>query len=184
MTIEDVNDDDVVLNSDVSDEELEEVLAKPAKPSPILSDNLSVSKHTGPPQSKKYITTRKNTTVKTANKIKDKYKKQLQRKKIGIIKTSSNTPDDDEKPNRKVTRTDNPNKAPANWLKAAGYINTKDQDSVRYVYVPPKKADENKPSGDTGHYIRSEIDNTDLKKKTDLATKIAAKNIIKKNTEI
>lgn len=119
------------------------------------------------------------TTVKNANKIKDKYKKQLQRKKIGKIKTSSNTPDDDEKPNREVTRTDNPNKAPANWFKAAGYINTKDQDSVCYVYVPPRKADENKPSAETGHYIRSEIDNTDLQK-TDLATKIAAKNIIKK----
>ena len=78
----------------------------------ILSDNLSVSKHTGPPQSKKYITTRMTTTVKNANKIKDKYKKQLQRKKIGKIKTSSNTPDDNEKPNREVTRTDNPNKPP------------------------------------------------------------------------
>lgn len=50
---------------------------------------------------------------------------------------------------------------------------------IRYVYVQPKKPDENKPSTDTGHYIRSETDNFDLKK-SDLATKITAKNIIEK----
>ena len=30
-------------------------------------------------------------------------------------------------------------KASTDWLKAAGYLDTKDQDAIRYIYVPPKK---------------------------------------------
>ena len=68
-------------------------------------------------------------------------------------------------------------KTSTEWLKAAGYIDTKDQDAIRYLYVPLKKT--NEFSKDVGHYIRSEIDNIDLKQ-SNLATKFTAKNIIKK----
>ena len=45
--------------------------------------------------------------------------------------------------------------------------------------MPPKKAEENKAPADAGHFIRSEIEATDLKK-SDLATKITAKIIVNK----
>ena len=52
--------------------------------------------------------------VKAAKKIKNKYF----RKKIGQINTK--------------------NKASKDWLKAAGYLDTKDQDKINYIFVPPK----------------------------------------------
>ena len=46
-------------------------------------------------------------------------------------------------------------------------------------FLPPKKAEENKIPSNAGHFIRSEIDATDLKK-SNLASKITAKNIVNK----
>ena len=37
-------------------------------------------------------------------------------------------------------------KASTAWLKTAGYLNTKDQDAINYIFVPPKKTEENKIS--------------------------------------
>ena len=51
---------------------------------------------------------------------------------------------------------------------------------VTYMFPLKKK---NEPSTDVGHYIRSEIDNVDLKQ-SNLATKITAKNIIQKIQKI
>ena len=61
------------------------------------------------------------------------------------------------------------------WLKSASYLDTKEQNALRYLYVSAKKKEENEIFSDGG----SEIDNVDLKK-SNLATKITAKNIIKK----
>ena len=55
----------------------------------------------------------------------------------------------------------------------------KRQDAINYIYVPPKKAEENKILSDAVHYIRSEIDSTDLKKSS-LTSKITAKNVVNK----
>ena len=52
------------------------------------------------------------------------------------------------------------NKKSAEWLKAAGYLDTKDQDKISYMFIPPIKDKTN----DTAHFIRTEIDSTDLKK--------------------
>ena len=53
--------------------------------------------------------------VKAAKKIKNKYLK----KKIGQKNTQ--------------------NKISKDWLKTAGYLDTKDQDKINYIFVPPKK---------------------------------------------
>ena len=45
--------------------------------------------------------------------------------------------------------------------------------------MPPKKTEENKIPADAGHFIRSEIEATDLNK-SDLATEIKGKNIVNK----
>ena len=103
-----------------------------------------------------------NSAVIAANKIKNKHRRKI----IGNKKNKKDNDDDDK---NKKTSTE--------WLKAADYLDTKDQDAIRYLYVPPKKT--NEPSTDVGHYIRSEIDNVNLKQ-SNLATKITAKNIIKK----
>ena len=73
--------------------------------------------------------------VKAANKIKNKYL----RKKIGTRKTQ--------------------NKISAEWLKQAGFLDTKDQDKINYIFVRPKKEDSNKIPGEAGHFIRTEIEN-------------------------
>ena len=52
------------------------------------------------------------------------------------------------------------NKKSAEWLKAAGYLDTKDQDKISYMFIPPIKDKTN----DTAHFIRTEIDSTDFKK--------------------
>ena len=77
--------------------------------------------------------------VKAAKKIKNKYLK----KKIGQKNTQ--------------------NKISKDWLKKAVYLDTKDQDKINCMFVPPKKIDQNKISGDAGHFLRTEIDSTDFK---------------------
>ena len=63
------------------------------------------------------------------------------------------------------------NKISAEWLKTAGYLDTKDQDKINYIFVPPKKETTNKIPDDAGHFIRTEIDSTDFKKEN-LTSKI------------
>ena len=93
------------------------------------------------------LSTEYNKKVKVANKIKNKYL----RKKIGQRNKS--------------------NKISAEWLKTAGYLDTKDQDKINYMFVPPKKEETNKIPDDVGHFIRTEIDLTDFKKEN-LASKV------------
>ena len=81
-----------------------------------------------------------------ANKIKNKYKKKI----LGKKKFEKDSVND----KRKKTSTD--------WLKTAGYLDTMDQDAMNYIFVPPKKAEENKIPSNAGHCIKSEIDATDL----------------------
>ena len=60
-----------------------------------------------------------------------------------------------------------------------GYLDTDDQKSMIYIYIPPKKTNDINIPADTGHFIRSEIDSTDLKK-SNLAANIKAKKIVDK----
>ena len=57
------------------------------------------------------------------------------------------------------------------WLKTEGYLDTKDQDKVNYIFVPQKKVEINDIPGDAGHFIRIEIDSTDFKNES-LASKV------------
>ena len=93
--------------------------------------------------------------VKLANKIKNKYL----RKRIGKRKTQ--------------------NKISAYWLKKAGFLDTKDQDKINYIFVPPKKEDSNKIPGDAGHFIRTEIENTDFKNENLVTKEIRNKSVKK-----
>ena len=93
--------------------------------------------------------------VKFANKIKNKYL----RKRIGKRKTQ--------------------NKIPADWLKQAGFLDTKDQDKINYIFVPPKKEDSNRIPGDAGHFIRTEIENTDFKNENLVTKEIRNKSVKK-----
>ena len=93
------------------------------------------------------LSTDYNQKVKAANKIKNKYL----RKTIG-------------QKNLK-------NKISAEWLKAAGYLETKDQDKISYMFIPPKKDKKN----DSAHFIRTEIDSTDFKKEN-LISKVKKDN--------
>ena len=88
-----------------------------------------------------------NKKIRAANKIKNKYLK----KKIGQRQKS--------------------NKISAEWLKTAGYQDTKDQDEINYMYIPPKKETTNNIPADAAHFLRTEIDSTDFKNE-DLTTKI------------
>ena len=73
---------------------------------------------------------------------------------------------------KKIIGQKNKNKKiSAEWLKAAGYLDTKDQDKINYIFVPPKKEMTNKIPDDAGHLIRTEIDSTDFKKEN-LTSKI------------
>ena len=103
------------------------------------------------------MTTKYSSAIRAANKIKNKYKKKI----IGKKK-----PDNDDKLK----------KTSAKWLKSAGYLDTEDQKSISYIYDPPKGDQKNKISCDAGHFITSEIENTDLKR-SDLASKITAKTL-------
>ena len=40
------------------------------------------------------------------------------------------------------------NKGSNDWLKTAGYLGTKDQDKINYIFVPQKKVEINKIPGD------------------------------------
>ena len=62
--------------------------------------------------------------------------------------------------------------------KTAGYLDTKDQDKINYIFIPPKKEETNNIPPDAGHFLRTEIDSTDFKKEN-LASK-ARKEKIKK----
>ena len=93
--------------------------------------------------------------VKLANKIKNKYL----RKRIGKRKTQ--------------------NKISADWLKQAGFLDTKDQDKINYIFVPPKKEDSNRIPGDAGHFIRTEIENTDFKNENLVTKEIRNKSVKK-----
>ena len=59
----------------------------------------------------------------------------------------------------------------AECLKAAGYLDTKDQDKISYMFIRPKKDKTN----DTAHFIRTEIDSTDFKKEN-LISKVKKDN--------
>ena len=98
-----------------------------------------------------------------ANKIKNKYNKKI----LGKKKFEKESVND----KRKKTSSD--------WLKTAEYLDTKDQDAINHIFVTPRKTEENKILSDAGHYIRSKIDATDLKK-MNLPSKITAKNILNK----
>ena len=92
-----------------------------------------------------------NRKIKAANKIKNKYFK----KNIGQRNKKNNV----------LTK----------WLKFAGYLDTKDQDKLNYIFVRPK----NKTPKSDGVLLTTEIDSTDFKKEN-LTTKIK-KNKAKKN---
>lgn len=118
---------------DVSDNEPETVIAEPAV-TEWDHKNMAVSANTI-----KHILTRYNSAVKAPNKIKNKYRKKIIGKKNkDVFKKES---DDNNK--FKKTSTD--------WLKSAGYLDAKDQDVISYIYVPPKKTEQNKISADAGH---------------------------------
>ena len=80
---------------------------------------------------------------------------------------------------KKIEQINSQNKASKDWLKTAGYLDTKDQDKINYIFVPPKKVEINKIPGDAAHFVRTEIDSTDFKKEN-LATKIRRNKNIKK----
>ena len=96
------------------------------------------------------LSTDYNRKIKAANKIKNKYFK----KNIG-------------QRNKKINVS-------TKWLKFAGYLDTKDQDKLNYIFVRPK----NKTPKSDGVLLTTEIDSTDFKKEN-LTTKIK-KNIVKK----
>ena len=79
----------------------------------------------------------------------------------------------------KESVNDKRKKTSSDWLKTAEYLETKDQDAINHIFVTPRKTEENKILSDAGHYIRSKIDATDLKK-MNLPSKITAKNILNK----
>ena len=72
-----------------------------------------------------------NKKIREANQIKNKYLK----KKIGQREKS--------------------NKISAEWLKTAGYLDTKDQDKINYIFIPPKKETSNNIPADAAHFIRT-----------------------------
>ena len=72
---------------------------------------------------------------------------------------------------KKIGKRHKSNKISKDWLKTAGYLDTKDQDKINYIFVPPKKEDKNNIPGDAGHFVRTEIDSTDFKKEN-LASKV------------
>ena len=92
------------------------------------------------------LSTDYNKKIRAANKIKNKYLK----KKIGQREKS--------------------NKISTEWLKTASYLDTKDQNKMNYIFIPPKKETSNNIPADAAYFIRTEIDSTDFKKEN-LATK-------------
>ena len=100
------------------------------------------------------LSTDYNKNVKAASKIKKKYLK----KRIG---------------NREKS-----NKISSEWLKTPGYLDTKDQDKINYIFILPKIETTNNIPAYAAHIIRTEIDSTDFKKEN-LASKVK-KNKTKK----
>ena len=80
---------------------------------------------------------------------------------------------------KKIGQINTQNKTSKDWLKAAHFLDTKDQDKINYIFVPPKKVEIDKIPGDAGHFIRTEIDSTDFKK-GNLATKIGRNKNVRK----
>ena len=61
------------------------------------------------------LSTDYNRKVEVANKIKNKYRKKI------------------------ICQKNKRNKIFAEWLKTAGYLDTKDQDKINCIFIPPKK---------------------------------------------
>ena len=118
VIVEDVTDDDVTDNDLSDSEEPEEIITTPAY---VQWDPKNIAVSTDK-RSTIFLFTDYNRKVKVANKIKNKYRKKILEKK----KFDKNLTD-----KRKKTSQD--------WLKAAGYLDTDDQKSINYIYVPPKK---------------------------------------------
>ena len=157
MTLDKINYEELFKISDDGGTEL--ILAKPAtgQSETIVLNTKTISINGGPKQTKKFVTTQMNSAILAANQINNKYKKPKKKKKKRTVGKRNNG---------------RSKKASTDWLKAAGYLDTKDQDAISCIYVPAEKADENKD-------IKSEVDNANLKK-SDLTTKITANNILKK----
>ena len=92
----------------------------------------AVSAYYGKPKIK--LSTDFSKKVRAANKIKKKYL----RKKIGKRSLHKN------------------NSSAQKWLENAGYLDTKDQDSINCMFVQPSK--------NAQHSVQAEIDSTDFKK--------------------
>ena len=95
-----------------------------------------------------------NKKVKAANKIKNKYLK------------------------KRIENREKSNKISSEQLKTAGYLDTKDQDKINYIFILPKIEATNNIPAYAAHFIRTEIDSTDFKKEN-LASKVK-KNKTKK----
>ena len=95
-----------------------------------------------------------NKKVKAANKIKSKYLK------------------------KRIENREKSNKISSEQLKTAGYLDTKDQDKINYIFILPKIEATNNIPAYAAHFIRTEIDSTDFKKEN-LASKVK-KNKTKK----
>ena len=97
----------------------------------------------------RYLNNRPITTekIRAANKIKNKYLK------------------------KKIRQREKSSKISAEWLKAAGYQDTKDQNKTNDMFVPPKKKTINNIPADAAHFLRTESDSTDFKNEN-LTTKI------------
>ena len=72
---------------------------------------------------------------------------------------------------KKIVQVNTKNKASKDWLKAAGFLDIKDEDKINYIFVPPKKVEINKIPGDAVFFMRTEIDSIDFKEEN-LATKV------------
>ena len=68
---------------------------------------------------------------------------------------------------KKIGQRNTKNKVSTEWLKSAGFLDTKDQDAINYIFVPPKK--------EAADAVKTEIENTDLKNEN-LTTNIKTKN--------
>ena len=79
---------------------------------------------------------------------------------------------------KKIGQRNTQNKVSAEWLKSAGFLDTKDQDTINYIFVPPKKETTNKIPEYAGHFIRTEIENTDFKNEN-LASRTKTKSVRK-----
>ena len=163
VTVENLTDDEVIVeyvtDDDLNDsQEPEEIITTPT----YIQWHPKITAVSTDKRPRILLSTDYGRKVKVANKIKNKYKKKILRK------------------NRfDKNLTDKRKKASQDWLKAAGYFDTEDQNSIHYIYVPPKKTNQNNIPADASHFIRSEVDSADLKK-SNLASKITAKKIVDK----